>query len=43
MDGSGVNTPKTKIWDVNIFPGKIKVKKQKVKESKLGLDAAKIF
>ena len=32
MDGSGVNTPKTKIWDVNIFPGKIKVKKQKVKD-----------
>ena len=43
MDGSGVNTPKTKIWDVNIFSSKIKVKKQKVVESKLAFKAAKIF
>jgi len=43
MDGSGVNTPKTKIWDVDIYKGKINVKRQKVNESESGLKAAKIF
>jgi hypothetical protein len=43
MDGSGVNTPKTKIWNVDIYKGKIDVKKQKVVESRLALKAAKFF
>ena len=43
MDGTGINTPQTKIWDVEPYKKKINVNQIKINESTSGYKAAKIF
>ena len=43
MDGTGINTPSTKIWDVEPYKQKININKIKISESVSGYEAAKFF
>ena len=43
MDATGINTPQTKIWDVEPYKKKINVNRIKITESTPGYKAAKFF